>query len=181
MPDNLNPTNSTQQTQPLQGGVINLQSVGAIRNGKMLIKGIRGQFLIDADEAKINSVIKKYSVPDAVLKKFPDLIALILQTESMDDAEREYWYQILPVMTDDQINKLRNIIVNEKEQLIKLDEEYNNDLKQLNEKHLIEWQDFNRKQKFKEIAEAEAKAKLTEKEQEAKLLEELDQMNNNQK
>ncbi len=179
MADKTNQTSATQQTA--QGGMINLQSVGVIRDGKMLIKGIRGQFLINADQAKIDAVITKYSIPETVLKKIPDLIALMLQTESMDEAEREYWYQILPVMTDDQVNKLRNILVNEKEQLVRLDEEYNNDLKKLNDKHLIEWEGFNRKQKRTEIAEAEMESEVTEKEKEAQLLKELDQMQGSQK
>lgn len=161
--------------------IINLQTTGMIRDGKMLIKGIKGQFLIDADQKKIDEVIAKYSIPESVTKNFPDLIALSLKTESMDEAEREYWYQILPVMTDEQINKLRNILVNEKEQLTKLDEEYNADLRQLNDKHIIEWEDFSRKQKRQQIAEAEAKSEITEKEKEAQLLKELDQSQNNQK
>ncbi|MBI5151968.1 hypothetical protein HZA39_00375 [Candidatus Peregrinibacteria bacterium] len=155
--------------------MINLQTAGMIRNGKMLIKGIRGQFLIDADQAKIDAVVVKYSIPQSVLQKFPDLVGLMLQTESMDEAEREYWYQIMPVMTDEQINKLRNILVNEKEQLTRLDEEYNKDLRNLNDKHIIEWEDFTRKQKRKEVAEAEAKSEVTEKEKEAQLLKELEQ------
>lgn len=156
--------------------MINLQTAGMIRDGKMLIKGIRGQFLINADQKKIDAVIAKYSIPENVTKKFSDLIALTLQTESMDDAEREYWYQILTVMTDEQINKLRNILVNEKEQLIRLDEEYNADLKKLNDKHMLEWEDFTRRQKRKEISEAETESEITEKEKEAQLLQELDKM-----
>lgn len=156
--------------------MINLQTAGLIRDGKMLIKGIRGQFLINADQKKINEVIAKYSIPENIIKKFPDLIALTLQTESMDDAEREYWYQILAVMTDEQINKFRNILVNEKEQLTRLDEEYNNDLKKLNDKHTLEWEDFIRKQKRKDIAEAEAESEITEKEKEAQLLKELERL-----
>ncbi|HBB02604.1 MAG: hypothetical protein US89_C0005G0015 [Candidatus Peregrinibacteria bacterium GW2011_GWF2_38_29] len=165
-------TNTQQASQQSTG------AVSVIRDGKMLIQGTRGRFFINADQKKIDEIVAKYSIPTSVTSKYPDLIALAIQTESMDDSEREYWYQIMPVMTDDQIVKLRNILVNEKEQLTKLDEEYNQDLKSLNDKHMSEWQDFERKQKRQKMIEAEKATDETEAEHEKKLLEELDKLQN---
>jgi len=95
---------------------------------------------------KAQPLESKFHIPQAVKNENPDLIPLILNTESMDDEEREYWFQILPIMTLDQIAKFKNILITEKQQLAKLDEEYETELAKINEKHLQEWQEFESKQ-----------------------------------
>ena len=59
-------------------------------------------------------------IPDETKKKFPDLIKLILASESMNDEERQYWVNILPVMTPDQISSLRDILETERSNWLKL-------------------------------------------------------------
>lgn len=116
---------------------------------------------------------EKYSVPKLVQEKFPDLINLIKTTESMDEDERDYWFQILPIMTEDQIAKFRGILVTEKQQLQKLDQEYENELSRLNEKHMIEWKEFESKEKRKELAVKEKTSEQEEREKEEELLKRL--------
>jgi hypothetical protein len=115
----------------------------------------------------------KYSVPASVKKKFPDLMQLIQETESMNEEERDYWFQILPIMTEDQISKFRDILLNEKKQLQKLDAEYEDQLTQLNEKHMIEWKEFESKEKRKALAGAEKAAEDEERKKEEDLLSRL--------
>lgn len=118
----------------------------------------------------------KFHIPSVVQKKYPKLIKLILETESMDDEEREYWFQILPIMTNDQVDKFRDILISEKEQLAKLDAEYEEELKKINEKHLSEWQEFEAKQKREEIEKAEKKEEMEEKDIEEELLKKLQEL-----
>jgi hypothetical protein len=118
---------------------------------------------------------EKYTVPSMVKEKFPDLIQLIKTTESMNDEERDYWFQILPIMTEEQIKKFRDILLNEKMQLSKLDKEYESELNQLNQKHMIEWKEFESKEKRRAITEAETKSKEEEKTAEEDLLKRLSQ------
>jgi len=54
-------------------------------------------------------------IPDEVKEKFPDLIPQILQSKSMDDEERNYWFSVLPIMTDEQVNELRDILKSEQD------------------------------------------------------------------
>lgn len=75
-------------------------------------------------EQYIKEAEVQYIIPRLVRETFPDLIKLIYETESMNAEEREYWMQILPIMTEEQIKKFRDILVNEKKQLEKLDREY---------------------------------------------------------
>jgi hypothetical protein len=119
---------------------------------------------------------KEYTIPKAAQDKYPDLIALIKETESMNDDEREYWFQILPIMTDEQVEKLRKILANEKEQLAKLDKEYEKELNKLNEKHLLEWQDFESKERMKKLRTAENKHEEAEASKEAALLDQLNEL-----
>jgi len=89
-----------------------------------------------SNEQYIKDAESKYIVPKLVRTKFPDLIKLIFETESMDKEEREYWLQIMPIMTEDQISKFRGILVNEKEQLSKLDKSHKKVVPQIDEAKL---------------------------------------------
>jgi hypothetical protein len=118
---------------------------------------------------------KKYNIPAAVAAKFPEIIELIKKTESMSDDEREYWFQILPIMTGDQIERLKKILNEEAAQLAKLDDQYHDELTKLNKKHLEEWDEFERKQERESRHEAEAEAEQAEQALEESILGELDE------
>ena len=119
---------------------------------------------------------ENYAIPALVKEKFPDLIQLIKETESMNDEERDYWFQILPIMTEEQIRKFRDILVNEKQQLTNLDQEYEQELQKLNDKHMIEWKEFETKEKRKTLTSAEQTSKAQEKAEEEELLKRLSQV-----
>jgi hypothetical protein len=87
--------------------------------------------------------------------QYPELIKLILATESMDDEERQYWFDIMPSMNDNQIDRLFNILETERKKLEELESKYQDEIKALNEKHLIEWQDFQIKDSKRKIKEEE--------------------------
>lgn len=108
--------------------------------------------------AVINYMWKDFSVNDEMQAQYNELVQLILETESMDDDEKQYWFDIMPSMTDDQIDRLFNILDTEKKKLDALEDKYQNEIKKLNEKHLIEWQEFqlkDSKQKIKTAQDAD--------------------------
>ncbi len=105
---------------------------------------------------------RKFNISEELQAKYPELIKLILETESMDDDERQYWFDIMPSMTDDQIDRLFNILDTERKKLEALEEKYKKEIKNLNEKHLIEWQEFQLKDSKKKIKAAEANDKSEE-------------------
>lgn len=100
-----------------------------------------------------------YTIPQVVLDKYPDLVELIKKTESMTVEERNYWFQILPIMTVEQVERLKKILLDEASQLAKLDDQYQAELSKLNEKHLEEW---NLMEKNKQKEEIKAKEKAEE-------------------
>lgn len=74
----------------------------------------------------------------------------------MDDQERQYWFDILPSMSDEQIDRLFDILDTEKKKLEQLESSYQKEIKSLNEKHLVEWQAFQVKDNKQKIAKAQA-------------------------
>jgi len=106
--------------------------------------------------AQIQKDGKVFQILDEIQAKFPDLIKLILETESMDDDERQYWFDIMPSMTDEQIDRLFDILETERKKLEELEVKYQKEIKSLNEKHLIEWQEMQVKEGKKKMAEAKA-------------------------
>ncbi|MBN1258803.1 hypothetical protein JXA05_03535 [Candidatus Peregrinibacteria bacterium] len=68
-----------------------------------------------ADDA--TTTTPKIHVPEDTRAKFGELIDLVLDSHSMDDEERQYWIDVLPIMTDEQIANLRDILNNEKKQI----------------------------------------------------------------
>ena len=104
-----------------------------------------------------------FYIGDEMQTKFPELIKLILNTESMDDDERQYWFDIMPSMTDSQVDRLYNILETEKKKLEELEVKYQKEIKSLNEKHLIEWQEFQMKKAKDKVSKAQAKDKEDDK------------------
>lgn len=108
----------------------------------------------------MNLANEKFKISDEIQAKYPELIKLILETESMEDDERQYWFDIMPSMTAEQIDRLFNILDTERKKLEALEEKYKKQIKQLNEKHLIEWQEFQFKESKNKIKQAEANEKV---------------------
>ncbi len=101
--------------------------------------------------AEIKQNWKTFYISDDMQAEYPELIKLILATESMDDEERQYWFDIMPSMNDNQIDRLFNILETERKKLEELEAKYQDEIKSLNEKHLIEWQDFQMKDSKQKI------------------------------
>jgi hypothetical protein len=63
-------------------------------------------------------------IPEETKKQFPDIVELIVHSESMNNSERNYWLQVLPVMTEPQVAELRDILETEKRKLSEIDQKY---------------------------------------------------------
>ena len=103
-----------------------------------------------------------FTITDELQAKYPELIELIIATESMDNDERQYWFDIMPSMTDTQIDRLYDILETERKKLSELEVKYQKEIKTLNEKHLIEWQEMQVKEGKKKVAAAQAEDKATQ-------------------
>ena len=63
-------------------------------------------------------------IPEETKKKYPELVEGIKGSKSMDNKERNYWLQVLPVMTDEQVDELRDILSTEKKKLAEIEQKY---------------------------------------------------------
>jgi len=120
--------------------------------------------------------IAKFEIGEEAIQKNPALVKLILETESMKDEERKYWFQLLPVMTEDQVTKLQGILQNEKDQLAALDAKYEKEVKDLNDKHYQEWLEHEAAEKRKKLQAAEKAAEDEEKSAEEDIISQLDNL-----
>jgi tetratricopeptide (TPR) repeat protein len=75
---------------------------------------------------------------------------LIKETESMDNEEKQYLFDILPGMNEKQISKLVRILMVESQKLYNLELKYQKEIKQLHEKHLKERRNSLKKKCFNE-------------------------------
>lgn len=160
-------TDNTQQTQGV-APVTQTSGVKVVSGDGVVIDKNKSQ------EQYLQEAEVKYIIPKLVREKFPDIVKLIYETESMNDEEREYWMQIMPIMSEDQIVKFREILVNEKEQLAKLDKEYEAEMQKSAKPAALVIDEAKLKEKMQAIKTQEAAQEEQEKTDEQKLLQQLE-------
>lgn len=96
-----------------------------------------------------------FTLLDEIQQQYPELVDLVLRSESIDNAQKQDWFDILPSMTNEQIDRLFNIFMTERISLQKLDLQFQENVKALHEKHLITWQSLQSQKTKEKIAEAE--------------------------
>ncbi len=101
-------------------------------------------------------------VPAELRAKYPDLIELILVSESMNDEERQYWINILPVMTEEQVKNLSGILENEKKQLAAIDQKYATEIQKIGQDELVRKTEEVRHKKQQERKQKELAAEEQE-------------------
>lgn len=101
-------------------------------------------------------------IPPETQQKFGEIIALIQASESMNDEERQYWINILPIMTPEQIGNLRQILENEKTQLAAIDKKYSKEISALGQEELIRQADEERHNRRLKLKTAERQSEEAE-------------------
>ncbi len=100
---------------------------------------------------------EKFTIPDEFLTTMPDLIVLVLNSKSMDAAEeKQSWFNLLPMMNKDQIDKLRDILTREKQKLDEIEKKYEQKKDELKTKYTQKWEDMTYTKKMEEIKQKEA-------------------------
>lgn len=117
-----------------------------------------------------DSASSKVVVPEELQKKFPDLIAFILGSESMNDEERQYWINILPAMTPEQQQNLLQILKNEKDQLAAIDAKYAKEMESAEQGRATEEIEIERRKKRTGRKKMEQETETEEKQKEEEIL-----------
>ena len=113
------------------------------------------------------------SISDETRSSFPELIDMIIGSESMNNEERQYWINILPIMTPEQIKSLLDILNNEKAQLDAIDKKYAKPLSAEEEQEQILKTEAQIQEKREERTEQEEAFEIEDEEASDDLLEKI--------
>jgi len=111
--------------------------------------------------AVVTTFIENYdhlTLPSIVNLLMSDRVALVAtlspfihNTQSMDLNEKQYWYDILPSMSEIQLGKLLEILGNEHRKLLQLEIKYQKEVVALKEKHEKEWSELQKTSNSKDV------------------------------
>lgn len=114
------------------------------------------------------------AVPPKLRAQFPVLIDLILHSESMNAQERQYWIDILPIMTPEQVAQLQGILQNEHDQLAAIDAKYAGQIATSDNAEAITQTTEKRKELHAKRSQQEASARTSEEVQAEELLKKME-------
>lgn len=73
----------------------------------------------------LQGVALNYAIPDDMLQTNADLVVLVLESKSISEQkEKQSWFDLYPLMNQDQIDKLRDILTREKQKLAEIEARY---------------------------------------------------------
>ena len=103
-----------------------LESNAGSQLSKQLLAGCITYFnkAIDNYTELINPSTSQLIIQNTTQENFPKLVQSIIDSKSMDNKERNQWLQILPTMTNSQLDELRNILETEKRKLDAIEKKY---------------------------------------------------------
>lgn len=81
---------------------------------------------MDLTQIKTTSgkTIVDFKIPAAFIEKEPNLVKLVMESDSMNDDERQYWFNLTEVMDEAQVEKLRDILTRERQKLDEINAKY---------------------------------------------------------
>jgi len=78
-----------------------------------------------------------FDIPDKYLVEDTNLIVMILESRSIDTTEeKQNWFNLIPLMNSEQIDKLRAILTKEKVKLKEIEEKYDKKKKEIKDKYI---------------------------------------------
>ena len=120
--------------------------------------------------------IQDFTIPEEFLKD-TQLVQLIMESESMNDDERQYWFNLFDVMSPEQVQKLRDILTRERDKLAEIENKYAKKNIDLAQAQRIANEKAAQRTREQDAIEAREKAyEAKEKEAEAAALAELENL-----
>lgn len=105
----------------------------------------------------------QYLIPDQFIEKKASLVTMLLQSRSIEKAEeKQSWFNLLPLMNDEQIAKLEDILVREKQKLEEIEKKYEEKKIEIKKKYLMRRQEMGYVKQVESIKTAEAKSEAQE-------------------
>lgn len=94
----------------------------------------------------------QFTIPIEFIEQMPNLIALVLTSRSIDKSEeKQSWFNLLPLMNDEQITKLNDILTREKQKLEEIEKKYEEKKLEIKKKYLMRRQSMGYIKKMEDI------------------------------
>ena len=90
-----------------------------------------------------------------------------------DASEKQSWFNLLPLMTDDQITKLNDILTREKQKLDEIEKKYEDKKLEIKKKYLMRRQNMGYIKKMEDMKAAEEQVSSKEQQEADALIENL--------
>ena len=122
----------------------------------------------------LRDIAAQYIVPDQFIEKKPALVALLLQSRSIEKAEeKQSWFNLLPLMNDDQIAKLEDILTREKTKMEEIESKYEEKKIEIKKKYLMKRQQMGYVKQVENIRQQEAATDAAEDKEAEALLDQI--------
>ncbi len=123
---------------------------------------------------ELHDYATKFDIPEDFLQDMPDMIEMILNSRSIETSQdKQNWFNLLPLMNSEQIKKLNDILLKEKEKLKEIEEKYEAKKVEIKKKYLQKWQQMWYVKKVSKIQEQEWQQKTQEDKEAEDLLEKI--------
>lgn len=97
-----------------------------------------------------------FDIPIEFLEKMSDLIILVLNSRSIDvDAEKQNRFSLLPVMNNEQLWRLREILTTERQKFDELQQKYDENKVDIKKKYLMKRNQINQNMAIQKNKEEE--------------------------
>ena len=114
---------------------------------------------------------KEFDIPEDFLESEPELIDMILSSKSIESKEdKQNWLNLLPMMNEKQLSRLRQILEKEKQKLQEIEKKYERKKMDIKKKYLIKWQQMWYVKKVANIKEKEQQEQSQDDEEAEELL-----------
>ena len=104
---------------------------------------------------ELQTTAARFVIPVEFIQTMPGLITLVLQSQSMEkDEDKQSWFNLLPLMSQEQITKLQEILDREKAKLQEIESKYDQKKLDIQKKYLAKRQEMGYVKKMGEIQAA---------------------------
>ena len=102
------------------------------------------------------NLASQLNIPDDFLDREPDLTVLILRSRSLaKNEENQNWFNLIPMMNLEQIEKLRDILTRERDKIAEIEAKYEQKKQEIRAKYQVRFDAANYNEKVSEIRNSE--------------------------
>jgi hypothetical protein len=122
----------------------------------------------------LHEIAANFVIPDKFIQDMSDLIILILESKSLDkNEEKQSRFNLLPLMNNEQIDKLKDILTREKQKLAEIEQKYTQKKQEMSEKFVKKFEEGAYQKKIQSVREQEQKNRHQEHEEADTLLNQI--------